>query len=54
MYSKDPDFKILASRITVSNHHKNTLDTFSDKIQLMYDYECNGHKKPSSRITYMN
>jgi len=46
MYSKDPDFKILASRITVSNHHKNTLDTFSDKIQLMYDYECNGHKKP--------
>jgi len=46
MYSKNPDFKVLASRIVVSNHHKNTLDTFSDKIQLMYDYECNGHKKP--------
>ena len=46
MYSKNPDFKILASRIVVSNHHKNTLDTFSDKIQLMYDYEFNGQKKP--------
>ena len=46
MYSKNPDFKVLASRIVVSNHHKNTLDTFSDKIQLMYDYELNGRKKP--------
>ena len=46
MYSTNPDFKILASRIVVSNHHKNTLETFSDKIQLMYDYENNGHKKP--------
>ena len=46
MYSKDPEFKILAGRIVVSNHHKNTLTTFSDKIQLMYDYENNGHKKP--------
>jgi len=46
MYSKDPEFKILAGRIVVSNHHKNTLETFSDKIQMMYDYENNGHKKP--------
>jgi len=46
MYSKNPDFKVLASRIVVSNHHKDTLDTFSDKIQLMYDYELNGKKKP--------
>jgi len=46
MYSKNPDFKILSSRIVVSNHHKNTLNTFSDKIQLMYDYELNGKKKP--------
>ena len=46
MYSKNPEFKVLAGRIVVSNHHKNTLDTFSDKIKLMYDYENNGHKKP--------
>jgi ribonucleoside-diphosphate reductase subunit M1 len=46
MYSKNPDFKVLASRIVVSNHHKNTLNTFSDKIQLMYDYELNGKNKP--------
>ena len=46
MYSRDPEFKILAGRIVVSNHHKNTLDTFSDKIALMHDYEHYGKKKP--------
>ena len=46
MYSRDPEFKILAGRIVVSNHHKNTLDTFSDKITLMHDYEHYGKKKP--------
>jgi len=46
MYSSHPDFKTLASRITVSNLHKNTLDKFSDKIELMYNYEFNGQKKP--------
>tara|TARA_B100001123_G_scaffold446931_1_gene602904 strand:- start:542 stop:3013 length:2472 start_codon:yes stop_codon:yes gene_type:complete len=46
MYSSHPDFKTLAGRITVSNLHKNTLDKFSDKIELMYNYEFNGQKKP--------
>ena len=46
MYSSHPDFKTLASRITVSNLHKNTLNKFSDKIELMYNYEFNGQKKP--------
>ena len=46
MYSKDPEFKILAGRIVISNHHKNTLDTFSEKIRLMHDYEHYGKKKP--------
>ena len=41
MYSSHPDFKTLAGRITVSNLHKNTLDKFSDKIELMYNYEFN-------------
>ena len=35
MYSKHPDFKILAGRIVVSNHHKNTLDTFSWKGRII-------------------
>ena len=46
MYSRDPEFKILAGRIVVSNHHKDTLDTFSEKIVLMHDYEHYGKKKP--------
>ena len=46
MYSTNPEFKILASRIVISNHHKNTMNTFSDKIDYMYNYEYNGKKKP--------
>ena len=42
LYSTHPDFKVLAARITVSNLHKNTLDNFSDKIELMYNYASNG------------
>ena len=33
---KNYDYLTLASRIVVSNHHKNTLSTFSDKIELLY------------------
>ena len=39
MYSKHPDYAKLASRIVVSNHHKNTLDTFSDKVEKMFHVE---------------
>lgn len=46
MYSKDPEYKTLAGRIVISNHHKNTLDTFSEKIQLMHGYVHNGVAKP--------
>ena len=28
MYSKNPDFKSLAGRIVISNHHKNTKNIF--------------------------
>ena len=45
MYSKNPDFKTLAGRIVVSNHHKNTADTFSEKIKMMHRYESNGKSK---------
>ena len=46
LYSTHPDFKILAGRITVSNLHKNTLNNFSDKIELMYNHVSNGIKEP--------
>ncbi len=36
LYSQNIDFKKLAGRIVISNHHKNTLDTFSEKVELMH------------------
>ena len=38
LYSKNVDYKILAGRIAISNHHKNTLNSFSKKIELLYNY----------------
>lgn len=46
MYSKNPEFKTLAGRIVISNHHKNTKNTFSEKIQLLYNYHNNSQHKP--------
>ena len=46
MYSKNPDFKILAGRIVISNHHKNTERSFMTKIESLYRYEQGGIKKP--------
>ena len=37
MYSKNPDYGYLASRIVVSNHHKRTDSIYSDVIQRLYD-----------------
>ena len=36
MYSVNPEYAVLASRILVSNHHKNTLDTFSEKVEQLF------------------
>ena len=33
MYSKHPDYAILASRICISNHHKKTKDSFHDAME---------------------
>ena len=38
MYSKDIKFKKLASRIIISNHHKNTDSKFSNVITDLYNY----------------
>ncbi len=37
MYSKNPEYGILASRIVVSNHHKRTLSNFSTVIEELYE-----------------
>ena len=39
MYSKNPDYAKLASRIVVSNHHKETKDDYFEVIENLY-----GHK----------
>ena len=46
LYSQNIDFKKLAGRIVVSNHHKNTLDSFSEKIEKMYHYTHHSEAKP--------
>ena len=46
MYSKNPEFKTLAGRIVISNHHKNTMNTFSEKIEELFNYHKNGNHKP--------
>ena len=39
MYSKNPEYGLLASRIVVSNHHKSTSSSFSEVIQQLYDHD---------------
>jgi ribonucleoside-diphosphate reductase alpha subunit len=36
---KHPDYEILGSRLTISNHHKNTNPIFSENMQQLYDYK---------------
>ena len=39
MCTKHPDYGSLASRIIVSNNHKNTLASFSDTMELLYAFK---------------
>jgi ribonucleoside-diphosphate reductase alpha chain len=36
--TKHPDYALLASRIAVSNLHKNTIKSFSETMRIMHDY----------------
>lgn len=36
--TKHPDYALLASRIAVSNLHKNTIKSFSKTIEILYNY----------------
>src|SRR4029079_6718256 len=46
--TKHPDYAILASRIAVSNLHKNTIKSFSETMKKLYLYvdKKNGKKSP--------
>jgi len=46
----NPDYSLLASRIIVSNHHKNTSPSFSETIQTLYD-NTDIHDKKSSLVS---
>ena len=50
MASIHPDYNILAGRIIVSNHHKNTSNTFSDVMSQLYEY-YDKHGKHSPLIS---
>ena len=39
MSIENPDYSILASKIIVSNHHKNTSPSFSETIQILYNHK---------------
>jgi len=49
-----PDYGILSGRIIVSNHHKNTLNSFTDTVKLLYENkDINGAPSPLiDRQTY--
>ena len=46
LYTLNVEYKELASRIAISNHHKNTKNTFSEKIIDLYNYTKAGEPKP--------
>jgi ribonucleoside-diphosphate reductase alpha chain len=48
--STHPDYNVLASRITISNHHKNTLGSFSNVMTQLYEYK-DKHDKQSPLVS---
>ena len=64
MYSKNPEYSILASRIVVSNHQKSTPNKFSDVIKelyknkivqkYLYDIVCGNEKEINDMIDHSN
>ena len=46
--TKHPDYALLASRIAISNLHKNTVKSFSETMRKLYEYtdETNGKRLP--------
>ena len=53
--TEHPDYGILASRICISNNHKNTSPSFSEVTQTLYNnLDDNGEKYPLVNETYYN
>ena len=50
MSSLHPEYNILAGRITVSNHHKNTANSFVDVMQQLYQYK-DKHQKNAPLVS---
>ena len=50
MSSIHPEYNILAGRITVSNHHRNTLVSFTDVMMKLYQYR-DKHDKSSPLVS---
>ena len=48
--STHPDYNVLASRITISNHHKNTLSSFTNVMTQLYEYK-DKHDKQSPLVS---
>uniref|UniRef100_A0A7S0RKH5 Ribonucleoside-diphosphate reductase n=1 Tax=Pyramimonas obovata TaxID=1411642 RepID=A0A7S0RKH5_9CHLO len=51
MTSMHPDYALLAARIAVSNLHKNTLKSFSQTVQLMYEHVNPRNDKKSPLVS---
>ena len=50
MASIHPDYNILASRVIISNHHRDTPNTFSKAMSMLYKYK-NKHEKHSPMLS---
>ena len=48
--TKHPDYALLASRIAVSNLHKNTIKSFSETMRILYNYVDKKTGKPASLL----
>jgi ribonucleoside-diphosphate reductase alpha chain len=48
--TKHPDYALLASRIAVSNLHKNTIKSFSETMKNLYEYVDPKNGKPASLL----
>ena len=54
LYSKNVNYKHLASRIVVSNHHKNTSGTFGNIVDRLHNYKKNGKGEPLINDDFYN
>lgn len=52
LYSTNTDYSILASRILVSNHHKNTEGNFAKKTRMLYNAITDGRSTPLVNTEY--